>query len=403
MNILQTPAGAVGLALILGVTLRPGFAPAAKPATGNVVYVDNIKGNDANPGTSAEPKATIQAGENAAEALYGNEGTVVVRGGGPAYVESVTVSSSMIFAGNKVKGKHDPLPVVQGGFYANGIAALTVTGFDIQGGLSGTPDSGSAAGISSTGSGVFLENVAAATITDNKVGALVPAPTAAIWAETNQGSGAPNISGNEVAAGQTGIYLWASGSATVEAQVEKNEVAGAQAGGGIVVTLLGTAQGNFTITNNTVQFCVGGIYLSPNESSQGVFTVNKNLVTENVMMGGIAMVGYNGSTSDFSASSNVIEGNEIGGMFVMAGDSGTLVNAFLSGNTITYNHGAQISARGLGTLNFVSDGAHSNDLRQTPENVEQPYLGSLYNSIENTENGFIFINHELHPANEDLP
>jgi hypothetical protein len=35
--------------------------------------------------------------------------------------------------------------------------------------------------------------------------------------------------------------------------------------------------------------------------------------------------------------------------------------------------------------------------------MEQPYLGHLYNSIDGTENGFILINHDLHPANEDLP
>lgn len=405
MKILQTPAGAAGLAFILGATLIPGFAPGAKPAADNVVYVDNVNGDDANPGTSAEPKATIQAGENAAEELYGNEGTVVVRGGGPAYEESVTVSSSMKFYGNRLKGNPahpDPFPVLQGGFYASGIDALTVTGFDIQGGLSDTtPDSPST--ISSSGSGVFIENVGAGTITGNKIGNLVPAPTAAIWAEANEGSSELSISENEVTAGQIGIYLWVSGSATMDAQVEENEVSDAQAGSGITVTLLGDSEGDFTLTKNTVMHSVGGIYLSPNDNAKGVFTVNDNHVAGSFMMGGVSVLAYNSSTAEFSASSNVIEDNSMYGMFVMAGDSGALVNAFLSGNTITYNHGDQLAGRGTGTLNFISSGARSNDIRQTPENMEQPYLGHLYNSIDGTENGFIFINHDLHPANEDLP
>lgn len=404
MNILQTPAGAVGLAFILGVTLIPGAAPGAKPS-GNVVYVDNVNGNDANPGTSAEPKATIQAGEDAAEALYGNDGTVIVRGGGPAYAESVTVSSSTKFYGNRLNGNPahpDPLPLLQGGFYASGIGAITVTGFDIRGGLSGTPDSAETAGVASTGSGVFLENVATVTITGNKIGGLDPEPTAAIWAETTQGSSQLSISGNDVIAGQTGIYFQVSGSASIDAKVEENSVADATAGSAITVTLMEDATGNFTGTKNTLLHSVVGITLLPMGNSTGVFTTNDNLVMGNAM-GGINVWAFDSSTADFSASSNVVQDNTMAGIFVMAGSSGTLVDAFLSGNSCTYNHGDQIGAYGIGTLNFISDGARSNDLRQTPENVEQPYLGSLYDSGTGTENGFIFINHDLHPANTDLP
>jgi hypothetical protein len=75
------------------------------------------------------------------------------------------------------------------------------------------------------------------------------------------------------------------------------------------------------------------------------------------------------------------------------------VNIFLSGNKVRFNNGDQIEGRELGgTLNFLSNGAISNDVREAPGNI-----GDLYNSLSGSENGFILINRFLHPANTDLP
>jgi hypothetical protein len=140
---LQIRSEAIGLAFLVCLNFTPGVAPAAQPKTDktdNIVYVDNVTGDDANPGTYDAPKATIQAGEDAAEALYGNDGAVVVWGGGPAYEEGISITSSMRFHGNglglpnpgspKARGNVPP-PLVKGFFYATDIGSVTVRGFDV--------------------------------------------------------------------------------------------------------------------------------------------------------------------------------------------------------------------------------------------------------------------------------
>lgn len=167
MNIFRFQTTATGFAFLLSVTLasvltagNPAPKAAPLPDKNNIVYVDNVNGDDANPGTYAEPKATIQAGENAAEELYGADGAVVVRGGGPPYEEgTISVSTSMKFHGNGVGLKeakahgNAPPPVLNGGFDAFGIESITVQGFEIMGVGPSSP--------------VALANVGDAVIVDN--------------------------------------------------------------------------------------------------------------------------------------------------------------------------------------------------------------------------------------------
>lgn len=151
----------IGSALALSVALVPSLAPAAPPHSTNIVFVDNVRGSDANPGTFAQPKATIQEGENTAEFLYGANGIVVVGGGGPAYVERVVVSGSMKFLGNGLgipgmngRFHHTPAPVVDGGFEADGVESVTVSGFDIT---------------SNSGDAVLMTNVDQVVVSRNNI------------------------------------------------------------------------------------------------------------------------------------------------------------------------------------------------------------------------------------------
>jgi hypothetical protein len=367
-----------------------------------VVFVDNAIGKATNPGTYEAPVDTITNGENLGNLAFGNSAVVFVQGQPKSYTESVTISQgarlfgsgSFPALGGKVfHGRTNLMPTVSGGFYAQNVpSTVQVTGFTIRDGLVGTPDS--AVGVSSEGAAIFFEDVLHGIITKNHVS---PSKVEVmdIYVETNSGSSQFLISDNTV---DGMIHLIARGSANVTAEVSRNIATGKSFGSAIAILAGGNAVGNFMVTGNIASGLSGGMYLTTVENASAVFTVADNHVAGSGMWG-VDLLAYDNSSATFVVTSNQLIGNDSHGLFVMAADPGASVNIFLSGNTIHFNKGDQMGSRNLGgTLNFLSDGALSNDLREAPGNI-----GQLHNAISGSESGFIFINGLLHPASLSLP
>ncbi|NNE93546.1 MAG: hypothetical protein HKN23_18010, partial [Verrucomicrobiales bacterium] len=111
---------------------------------GSVVFVDSTRGPGGN-GTFENPFNMIQSGVNAAAALFGNNGDVVVHGS-PAYTEDVVDAG----AGVKVWGggvgvpalggrrfRFGGTPTLNGGFDFDDIPHALISGFNINGGFAG--------------------------------------------------------------------------------------------------------------------------------------------------------------------------------------------------------------------------------------------------------------------------
>lgn len=144
-----------------GFTLDLGWAPyvpAAKIMAANACttdcYVDATTGNDANHGTAAYPKQTIQAGVAAVQA----GGTVHVADG--TYAEVVTVNKAL----SLLAESH--ATVINGGIAVLALVNdVTIDGFTVQGGFA--PDPSTFAGIYVTGG--VAPNSSNITVTNNVI------------------------------------------------------------------------------------------------------------------------------------------------------------------------------------------------------------------------------------------
>ncbi len=370
-----------------------------------VVFVDNEIGSPTNPGTYEAPLDTIANGMGMGNTVFGTNAIVLVQGRPASYAESVTITQGIKLYGSGsfpglggkfFKGRTDLMPTVAGGFFASNVpGTVQVSGFNITGGLVGTP--ASATTIVSAGSGIFFENVTVGIITGNRV---QPASgsTAGIWAEANAGSSYLRIEGNTVVGGGNGIGVQVGNSASASGDITGNYVTATPNGAGISVSILDNATGQFTLSQNRVIDTLGGIAVITMNDAMGDFTLTGNIVTGTFMMQGMSLLAYDNSRANFNVIGNRLEANAGGGLFIMSGDPGVVVNAFVSDNTVIFNTGDQIMGRELGgQLNFLS-GTLSNDVREAAGNV-----GNLYNAIGGTENGFIRINGVFHRADLDLP
>jgi hypothetical protein len=367
----------------------------------SVIFVDNTGGRAGQPGSYESPTNTIADGMLLGAARYGSDAVVVVEGRPAAYGEDVIITRGVRLFGTGgfpglggkefFQGRTGRMPTINGGFFAKDVPGrVEVSGFAIRGGLNAV---GVSTAIDSTGSGIFFESVNEVRVSRNDIeprsGAI-----AGVLSETAKGTSRVTVSDNWIRGSNGGVYLSASGSGVVEADVSGNHISRTESTG-IRVYLTGNSQGDITLMGNTVVDSSSfGVNAATDGAASGVFTITGNLIADHQMMG-LEMIAWGSSRAFFSASSNVVQRNNIG-MFIMvaAGPGTAVVHAVLSGNQVTDNGPTQIQARNLGgTLRFFSEDTVSNEVRS----------GILYDAMTDSQTGSILINGVLHPANRRLP
>lgn len=373
-----------------------------------VVFVDNQIGSPSNPGTYEAPLDTIANGMNLGAAAYGDRAVVFVEGRPQVYGESVVFSrgarlfgsgSFPALGGRFFDGRTNQMPVVNGGFFAQNIAStVQVTGFDIRGGLVGTPDVG--VGFDTEGSGIVFYNVANGIATNNIIRAQYTGANHAfgILARSDQGSSRYYLGQNVIVGGGAGIYVVGDGNAAVNAGVVGNLVTGSIAGPAVTVQLVANSRGQFTVDSNVMMNSSSGLWASTHDNARGSFFISNNRATNN-QTSGMDLLSYDLSRASYFFESNVVAGNAGGGVSMLASGIGAQVTAWWGGNAVLFNKGDQISVGdGLGgQLSLFTDGELSNDVREIPG---EP--GFLYRA-QGSVGGSIFINGVLRPANATLP
>jgi hypothetical protein len=210
-----------------------------------VVFVDNVHGAPGNPGTYERPLNTIQGGENQSGTLFGNSGIVFVQGGGPSYPEDVVVSQSTAFYGSgkgypalgglAFHGRNSFTPVMtpsSTAFSAIGVGALTVSGFQINGGL---------------GVGINANNVGLVRILDNSFNNQGTNSINILW--TTGASGSAYISGNVINGSGAGISIAADPGSSGVVTISRNAISNVGTG----ITLNGNGPLNAVVEGNTIQ------------------------------------------------------------------------------------------------------------------------------------------------------
>lgn len=342
-----------------------------------VVFVDNAIGSVANPGTYEAPLDSIQNGKNAGNATFGNDAIVIVEGRPKVYVESVIITQGVRLygsgtfpglGGKVLHGRTELRPHVSGGFVAQSVpATVGIVGFEITEGFAGGVTTGPLSSLS--GVGITLQNVARGVIAQNYLHA----------ASTT----AANIIVESIGAGNVSEVL-----------VRDNVVN--DNGGGVVLRADFLGHMNGRVENNRITGC--GLFVATGGASSGTgqFTISGNTITGSP--GGLLVGSFLGNGATFAVTSNYLVGNSVG--LTVAGTIGGTANVFVSGNTIAFSTFQQIYAQEDvgGTVNFISSGAWSNTVIESPGDPDPLYL-----PFSGDEGGFILINGIFHPANLVLP
>jgi hypothetical protein len=352
----------------------------------SVVFVDNAIGRSTNPGTYEAPLDTIQNGENTGNSAFGDSAIVMVQGRPDPYVGNVTItqgvrlfgSGSFFGLGGKAfHGRTNLQPHLSGGFVAQHISSTVgITGFEITRGLTGAPGGPvSLLGQPLANVGILFENVAHGVITRNHIHGIARG----VHVESH-GAGSRNevlVSGNVISGNGDGIMLAVGHLGHLDGRVENNLISENTFG---IFMFTGAAQ-----TPTVLPF--GG---------SGRFIVYGNTITGN--LSGVEVAAILGSDAKVSLISNVITLNHLG---LQAVGSNGDAEIFLSDNIISFNSLHQIFTNSVspdGSLNFISTGALSNTVLETPGNPNRRYeAGSPM------VGGSILINGHLHPAGSSLP
>jgi hypothetical protein len=335
---------AIGLALLVAFTFTPAVAPAAPEEIQNIVYVDNVMGDDAHPGTADEPKATIQAGADAAIAQYGDDGAVVVIGGGPPYI-GVLVTNSVKFYGNAA-GEHQknlPPPLVAGGFFADGAPSVTVQGFEFVDGSGEIP--------------VLLQNVGYAVVADNYVHGM-PSHVVVIYS-SDQSVSSAHVEGNRFDTwSAVGVQVRSLNDAKVTVTMLDNRISNVASGSANAVDMESqdSSEMSVTLDGNVMEEVSNGVYAFGDHDSVIELTATNNRI-RSVASAGLALHSAGNSMQKVQLSDNDIQSGPNGAFYALSmGDSTFDFHAasnLLRGNESMGGAGAGVSASDTSQMTAV--------------------------------------------------
>lgn len=385
----------------------------------DVVFVNNgdptgngiQTGNDlTGTGTAEQPKATIQAGANVAQA-NSNATTrvwnVYTQGTGVPYVETVGASIgsvNFIGSGKLVAGLNGmtfgtgPMPLVAGSLNAMDIPYLGITAYEVAGGL------GAGIGVVDVTNLVLTENIIHNTgnngiivtsVFGNTDSALISQNTIYDTPESGvflfgQAASTFNatVIGNQITnAGEDGIEMVTVGTSTLNATATNNLISGS-AGHGISSGNVAGTTVNLTATGNTIDLSSAhGISVTTEGTNTTLLTGNtidgsagSGIFGQSTLMSVLTLTITGNSISNTSALSQTgitlsaltgstfvgtVENNSIQGAFNFSGlsvSSGSTVamTATISNNTIGNSIGADgillVTSAPAGLLNAVLDG-----------------------------------------------
>ena len=284
------------------------------PAVGNGIQAgSDATGN----GTAEKPVATVQTGANIAGANNTSTGrvwNVYTQGGGATstYAESVKVKGSTNFVssftaiagqGGKVFGGNTARPLVQGGFLAQNIPSVVITGYEINTGLS--TNVLSAHGGIANGQGIFFENVTNGLIKNNSI---------------------HNVSAN-------GIYAETNGTLPTTLDATGNTISN-NGNHGMVAASFDNANATFNVSNNTFSGnSLYGFASSVSQASTGNFNLTGNTITGNASGVGVWTYAENNSTANFSMTGNTVKDQPGDGLFLKGVDDSNFASVVIANNT----------------------------------------------------------------------